>query len=236
MAKLKIITAYDDNYKQIGDLSAKSIRLYAACHGYDYEIFPLAPIDRPPAWQKVKLVKDELAKGEHEFVMWVDADACFVRGDRDIADELDADKDFFIVKYIINERPLAKGVFWGIERPNTGVFVARRGDYCLRLLDEVWAKDKYCQHPWWEQAALMDIIGYRVELTNDVNANNFDNPWTEKIKWLPLEWNSWDRWKPECIGEVFDPVIIHYPGRPQDFRIEHMSKLEFRASLGRRKT
>ena len=75
---------------------------------------------------------------------------------------------------------------------------------------------KYISHPWWENAAVLDLLGYRFELTGNVADNTLEEQILEKVDWLPLEWNSLP-----CLGrmenvaysaEVFEPIIVHYAG------------------------
>jgi len=72
------------------------------------------------------------------------------------------------------------------EVPNCGVWFVRAG---LRpTLVRLWGMDRYLDHPWWEQAGMLDLLGYRhtvrpVELAAPTELYR-------RTHWLGLEWNS----------------------------------------------
>ena len=216
MSKIKVITAYDQQFASVGDIAAKSIAVYAAANGLDHEILPVPAIDRPPAWGKIAIIADQFAKCDADFLLWVDADACFVRTDRNIAEVVKDGKDLYLVSHQIQKARPRPGIVVYVERPNTGVFLIRKSDWSQRFLNSVWQMTKYISHPWWENAAVLDLLGYRFELTGNVADNTLEEAILEKVDWLPLEWNSLP-----CLGrmenvaysaEVLEPIIVHYAG------------------------
>ena len=40
---------------------------------------------RPQSWNKIKLLQEEIKKGENEFIMWIDADAFFYKDAKKIS-------------------------------------------------------------------------------------------------------------------------------------------------------
>ena len=65
--KIKIISAYNEGFKNIGEFSAISIKKYANKFKYDYQIYKIPNnFDRPLAWYKIKLLR-ELIKNEKYF-------------------------------------------------------------------------------------------------------------------------------------------------------------------------
>jgi hypothetical protein len=45
--------------------------------------------------------------------------------------------------------------------PNCGVWVL--GQQMIPTLTEIYDAGRYLNHPWWEQAAILERMGYRVE-------------------------------------------------------------------------
>jgi len=225
MPRLNIITAFDAAFAAVGDIAARSIGQYAAAIGQDFQVLPIPKGDRPAAWGKIAALYHALGQGDHEMVMWVDADACFVRADRDILDEIDPGKDLHLVMHRVTVGAAGHpGLYLAADRPNTGVMVLKKSDWTFRLLDAVWNKTEFLDHPLWENAAVMDLLGYRVELTGNL-ADNVPQPeWTDRLGVLPLEWNSCPTPKAGHCCETFDPIILHCVGLPFSERVAIMTE------------
>lgn len=228
--RLKILSAYDDSFREMGEISETSIRLYSAIQNADFEVRRNVQIGRPPAWAKIRYLIEEIRKGSYEFLLWIDADACFVRGDLDILNCVRPDKELFVVNHRVNKGMLKNfpGVFAYYDRPNTGVILVRSSAWCLEFLERIWAKEEYINHPWWENAAFMDLIGYWQELGQEVRLNEPDQSALSKIGWLPIEWNSVPtQVNGELAGIAQNPVIMHFAGMPNDARTREMKRLIF---------
>jgi hypothetical protein len=78
--------------------------------------------------------------------------------------------------------------------PNTDVWLVRRP--MVPVLERVWSMTQYLHHGWWEQAALMDLMGYQVGppaklmVQRELYVNTFP---------LHASWNVhlWDRPQPD---------------------------------------
>ena len=228
--RLQIITAYDERFQEIGAIAEKSIRIYAGVHDADYHIYHDIPAERPPAWAKIKYLIEEVQRGIHEFILWIDADACFVRGDVDILSQINHDKEICVVNHRVPHSRIVEwpGAYVYRERPNTGVMLVRSSDWSLAFLRKIWDKTEYIDHPFWEQAAFHDLVGYWGEITLGSRQNEPNLATLAKIQWLPGEWNS----VPTLIdGEpsapAQNPIIVHFAGMPNEARRIEMNKLLF---------
>lgn len=229
MANLKIITSYDSGFSYIGDVCAKSIRAYAKHYGYDYEILPMPESDRPPSWSKINLIGEALR--DHDFVMWVDADAFFASTSRNILDEVEPGKDLYMVSHLLpipHLAPVTHGVCLAVERPNAGIMLVRKSPWLFSLFATLWSMTQYINHPWWETAALSDLLGLRFELTGKLDNNVPSAEWQEKIKWLPLGWNSIANPRTRQALETYAPMIIHCAGMNKAERIQFIKESVFR--------
>jgi hypothetical protein len=207
-------------YVDILAVSSLTFEAYAARHGYDLVLStePIAP-ERPPAWQKIALVRRLL--DSYEEVLWVDADAIFLDISQDVADLVRPGKDLYLVEQVW-EGGRARSA-------NTGVFLIRATDWSRSFLDRVWAAEQWVDHPWWENAAVLDLLGYAVppDLSPPYKARTSDLE--ERVELLPAEWNS-----TEGEAAVAAPRIRHRGRRasPQALRDELVEDLlEFRRGL-----
>ncbi len=197
---------------------------------FDAERFQAS--DRAPAWSKITAIQNALDRGADP-VVWIDADALIVRQDADITAQLDPAKDIFM---------------WMSRTEmfiNTGILVVRNNPWSRWLLDQVWNSKLSPEHPWWEQAAFLHIIGFRATLgRGDPDAPNDEI--LAHFGRLHPRWNSLltDR-------RIKQPAIRHYAGAPygslvalirrdstlrfgRDFLMPAIAKAEFKAGFGRR--
>ena len=82
------------------------------------------------------------------------------------------------------------------------------------LLQAVWEKTEYMNHAWWEQAASMDLLGYKMELTGDVNSNKRNEAFFAHTGALPSYMNCIPASNHMHGSETMAPVIIHLAGVP----------------------
>jgi hypothetical protein len=228
-SRLKIITAFDRAFDQIGELAAKSIAQYAAARGYDYEIFRDVKVGRPPAWAKIHYLMAELRAGKYDHVLWIDADACFARLDRDILAEAPADADIAMVNHLCLRSTLADypGMFVVCERPNTGVMLVKATDWSLEFLEKVWAQEDCINGQWWEQSAFHKLMGYHYEITNGAEKNRPVDEVLRHIGWLDCAWNCVPTPANGISGvpvaiNAFNPVIVHFAGMKNERRLKEM--------------
>jgi hypothetical protein len=131
-------------------VSEPTFRAYAERHGYELITSTAAHPDRPPAWAKVPLIRSTL--DDYDLVLWIDADAVIVDAAEDIAGALAPAAQLGLVQHRRDAELI----------PNTGVMVWRSGEFARSLLDRMWGATQYLDHPWWENAALLDALGYAV--------------------------------------------------------------------------
>jgi galactosyl transferase GMA12/MNN10 family len=156
------------------ELSLPRFAEYADRHGYELHVRPPRLVIRPPSWLKVAALLDAL--NHHEEALWIDADVVIVDGELDLADEVPEHDLQALVRHRTPDG----------EVPNAGVWFVRQA--MRPVLVRIWRMDRYLDHPWWEQAALLDLLGYRhrrrpVELAEPTELYR-------RTHWLGLEWNS----------------------------------------------
>ena len=197
-------------HEQFLHATAPTLHAYAARHGWSAVISTehLAP-DRPPAWSKLRLVQQLLA--EYEFVLWVDADAIVVDIDRNILDEVDLGADIWFARHPQERNPEATVL-------NSGIFLARSSPFTIDLLSEIWAAERFIEHNWWENAALLDLLGYSLE---PPYLQLRRTPWNEGIGDLSLDWNSVPGY---CESE--HPALNHHARSDHDDFCRRLADLQ----------
>src|SRR5215211_7403610 len=169
-------------YVDLLAISSITFEAYAALHGYDLRLSTqLLDQGRPPAWSKIALVRQLLE--DYEEVLWVDADAIFLDISKDIAELMRPDKDLYLVEHLYAENETWRSA-------NSGVFLVRSTDWARDFLERVWASEQFIDHAWWENAAVLDLLGY--ELPPDLTPPRKPPgaPLPPEVQLIGLEWNS----------------------------------------------
>ena len=100
--KIKLVTSYDKNFEEIGDKTSKTLKNYADKFNYTFEKINHMNIERPYAWNKIQILLNEIKNSDFDYILWIDADAYFNRYDIDIADEIEENKDIYLVKHYLS--------------------------------------------------------------------------------------------------------------------------------------
>ena len=160
--------------------SAPSMVAYARRHDWSV-VLTSEPLngERPPSWGKLQLIRELMST--YEYVFWVDADAIIVDLDRDLLAEIDtAVSDIWFARHPQDRDP-------GATELNAGVFAVHSTDWSRRLLTEVWNAEQFIDHNWWENAALLDLLGYSLD---PPFAKVRESHWESRVGVLDLAWNS----------------------------------------------
>jgi hypothetical protein len=143
---------------------------------------------------------------QYDEVFWVDADAAFVDISKDNGDLVRPGKDLYLVEHSWDE---------GERRSaNFGVFLIRSTDWSKKLLDDVWAAEEYINHRWWENAALLTMLGYELPADGSRPRKVRQTELETKVEFIGLEWNS----DSNTIGMVAEEPRIHHHGRRPNLR------------------
>ena len=183
-------------HAELLEVSGATFAPFAARHGYDLCLRgEVLARDRPASWSKVQLVRALLRV--YEVVLWIDADAAIVDGSVDVLDSLDPGSLMALVAHNTNEGddPI----------PNAGVWLLRRDWKTQRFLARVWRSTGYLHHKWWENAAILELLGY--ELDPKVRLVR-PAPMYFRTTFLGTEWNSIP------LDSSPAPRICHFPAEP----------------------
>lgn len=214
MQKICAATSYTRNIEKIGTFSALSLKEYTRKFGYDLHIdSDLVAVDRVASWQKIPLIRELFHEG-YDFVFWMDADAIFMRYNQDLQELIEPGKDLYMVSHPVPDHFIGQK-----DTPNAGVMLLRNCEWTLGLLQAMWDFEEYIRHPWSENAALLDLMGYYYPL--EKGENHLNQEILEHVKFIGLEWNSFPHIRSCCASR---PIIKHYAGLTNEFRLKNMSR------------
>lgn len=185
------------------DVTGPALGRYAERFGYEFvEVRHRLDPSRPASWDKVVLLRALVR--EFDTVLWVDADAAVLDAAPAIEDALQPKRFMHVV-----EHRLAGG-----RVPNAGVMAFRGGRVSRAFLDRVWSSRRFVQHKWWENAAILHLLGYR---DRDGLRPVVPSAWRMGLGVLDTAWNSIP------ADPSPRPYIVHVPGVPLDERLRVLS-------------
>jgi hypothetical protein len=174
-------------HEELLDIALPSFREFADRHGYDLIIGHVGDTARPASWMKIPILKDVLG-ARYDEALFIGAD-CVIT---DPTDDLDVPDGYW--QAMVNHRN-ANG-----EIPNCDVWYLRHE--MRPLLGQIWAMTEYVEHGWWEQAAVLSLMGYAVGTIP--NLHQKPTELYDKTYFLDDGWNV-HRW---CIAPDH-PRIMH---------------------------
>jgi hypothetical protein len=175
-------------YRSMLSRSALSFERYAERWGWEVVLSTEDLSDgRPAPWGKVPLLRSLL--DAYEWVLWLDADVVIVDQAADISTEIREGKDLYLTEHKWLDQYTA----------NSGVMLIHASDWSRAFLDEVWAREEYADHPWWENAAVLDLLGYGLDPARLVRPTK----WLRDTRVIDPRWNSVE------IDRAERPAFIH---------------------------
>ncbi|MGE7903199.1 hypothetical protein ACQKNS_02160 [Peribacillus sp. NPDC094092] len=194
--------------EKLFELMEPTVKLYTKLHKMDYylKVFP-TPLDstRPAPWGKIIIIKKLL--NFYKTVIWIDSDALIYNPTIDIRGDINTNYPMQLVTHN-NINPIF---------PNTGVWVVQKDSRSNDLLDAIWQQTHTINSAWWEQHALIELIGYRNPFLGEPKYEG-TTKYSDWVGTLDLKWNSRHGDSSE------NPVIFHFPGFPYEQRLELMQK------------
>ncbi len=166
-------------HRELLALTAPTLVAYGRRHDWDV-VVSCEPLygERPPSWGKLVLLRELLRT--YELVFWIDADAIIVDIERDVLSEIDPAHDVWLARHPQQRREDETVL-------NAGIILARRSPFTERLFDAMWNAEQFIDHNWWENAALLDLLGYSLD---PPFGRVRETEWEERIGPLDLAWNS----------------------------------------------
>ena len=170
-----IITASEGNeFSAIREITWPRLAAYASKHGMEFFSDDMArSSSRPSSWKKLISIAHALSR--YETAIWVDADVYVLNFTDDIMAGVPADCWQAMVRHRTNEGDV----------PNAGVWVVRRP--MLPYLMAAAMRDDCVNHPWWEQAAIHNMMGFVFRDGQNVHVS--ETILFQKTHWLDESFN-----------------------------------------------
>jgi hypothetical protein len=156
----KILTSFGfDTHFELLNLSLRTFYVYANRHQYDLFVpsknfFSHHVQQKPFSWWKIELIQRLFEI--YDKILWIDADVIICKFHKDIMDELNEESDMGMVVHDTSDGKV----------PNCGVWVLDKK--CLNWLNHLWQYDDLPQsHYWWEQAAVLKMLGIDLYSTSN---------------------------------------------------------------------
>lgn len=199
--KTLVITGYfGAEHGKMAEYTAPLMLRYANRYGAAFECRHLSG-PRPPSWLKVPAIYNAL--DSFDAVLWLDADVVIADSTSSIFDEVDvAAKAHALV-----EHKTECGLV-----PNCGVWLVTK--LMRPWLQEIWSEGRNTNHPWWEQASILEKMGYEVSGASAAPGDR--TSLLDATAFLGQEWNHHPRDERRC--EINAAKFIHvtqYKNRQQ---------------------
>lgn len=175
--KRAIVTSHEgEEFRSIAAITMPLIAAYAQRHGVAHiEIEPPQFINRPSSWKKLVAICEGFVDSDE--VLWIDSDVVVVDGSDNIFDAVPAGAAHAMVRHFTNEGDV----------PNAGVWLLRRP--MLSVLASVAMVDAVVHHRWWEQAAILALMGFTE--ADGLCTHTLATPLYADTAWLDESWNVW---------------------------------------------
>jgi hypothetical protein len=203
MGMKALVTFGVGRYAPLLDISRPLFRQYAERHGYEYIELVNVPATRPLSWMKLEPLARALET--YDAVLWLGADVVIVDGSEDIGSQVAPDAWQGMVAHHVSEGEVPNCDVWYLHPP------------MAPILKQAWEMTGFINHPWWEQAAIMHLMGYDlgklpIKCTTPTDLYRHTH-------FLPLAWNSH-----ESSDRAAEPRFVHATYGPVDWRLDVMRR------------
>ena len=177
--KVALLTFATGKYNSLLKLSSPLMKIYAELWGFSYfELKESLDLKRPISWSKLLAIENLLQK--YEVVIYLDVDVMILKMDENILEDFDKRYDFAWRVSSIS----------GKLSPNAGVMLFRSSVATKSLLRCAYEQTDLIYDGWWEQAALIRVLGYSDPRPSSVEKLANAPLVTVRERKLMPKWNS----------------------------------------------
>ena len=206
-----IVTYAEGAHEELLEVALPTYKRFADLHGYVLHVGKKL-VSNPPAWNKVPLLLDALTS--YDEVVWFDCDMLVV----------DPSEDF---PALIKLHAMVRHFEDNSEVPNSGVWRLQRSHRELNskdLLNLMLQLEVFRDHGWYEQAALLTLMGYAIPPEGshfpDTKCKNVrQTRWYNSCQFMRLCWNSHPGYRAD------HPRIVHCSYDNMPLRLDVMRAL-----------
>lgn len=212
MKKYALVTLACGGHRELHDLTGPMFANYARKWNMDYlPILELLDQSRPASWSKLVGIRPLLESYSH--VIYIDADALILRSDRFIVQVVPTNFEFAWAKTGFKQKYI----------PNAGVMLFRKSEPTFKLLDLAYQQTDLIYDAWWEQAALLRILGYEDPREPKEVKQKLNRQVEIHEEFLPEKWNMTVN-----SQDIVSPHIRHFAGSPLTIKKILILELIFR--------
>jgi hypothetical protein len=200
---------YDKNIEEYGNISRKINQIYCDKNNYDL-IFSnnrLLP-DRHPSWECIPLLLNTLNENKYDYIIWIDADACF---------NLKSRKNIENIIYKYKNKDIIFSGDYNNNIINAGIIILKNSNiskqFCLNIINSKNNKEcyKHFNKSDWEQSCIIELYNKNIDNIKNVSVI-----------------------MPYKILQIFphlhkkhnkNSIILHYAGTDKKKRIEELNKI-----------
>jgi hypothetical protein len=194
MLKRVIASVCIGEHITLQEMAISRLNLYAKIHGYDVSICKDSlDLNRPPAWSKLLHIRNLMHV--YDEIFWIDADALILDLSRDIKEVVERETDLAWVYHEYDNQ----------RHPNSGVMYMKTNSKTQNLIVTAIEQRDLDLHPWWDQAALMRVLG-KDSVVWPIGPGLLVNHLEIHEQALPVTWNS------IRLNAVENPRIRHFAG------------------------
>lgn len=203
-----IVTYAAGAHEELLDVGLPTYEEFARRHGYEL-IVGKKMTDLPPAWNKIPLLLEALT--HYDEVVWFDCDLVVVDPSEDFP-PLRAESVHSLVRHFEHHSEVPNSGVWRVTKP------------IVPLLHDMMKLEVFTHHGWWEQTALLTLMGYSVP----PQESRFDQfkcrcvyptRWYRDCMFMRLCWNSHPNYRAD------HPRIVHCSYSSMTERLEVMRVL-----------
>jgi hypothetical protein len=186
------------------EVSVAGFYKYAQLHNYDVflpneNFFSDETKQRPCSWWKIELI--EKLFQTYDRILWIDADVVICKYNQDIFDDFSIDSH---VGMVVHEVPI------GLV-PNCGIWLLDKK--CLSWFHKLWPLNNLPRSDgWWEQDAMLHLLGI------DSGSNDIKMPDTFDIPWTKLDY-------------LWNPHVHDHRGIPKETKFFHATMFQDRLAI-----
>jgi hypothetical protein len=209
--KVAVCMWYDDAISEYADIARTINQKYCDKHGFDlvFSNTRNSP-DRHPSWECMSLLRDVLHTRKYDYVMWIDADACFNF------------KSTYSIEAMIEENA-NKDIIFSADDPesgipiNAGVILLKTTDYAIDFCNQIIDSEdiQECREKYntllWEQ-----------DCVNHLYAQDMNNI---KEKSVIIPFKQFQIFPSRVNNQIGNALILHYAGDGPDVRKRELSRI-----------
>ena len=171
MTKIAVCQAWDSNYQSLADLTwTQNKKIYCDHWGYPYHV-KTDGFKYVVSYEKIKLMLDVMNEHpEYDWLYWAGTDTIITNFYIKLEEFIDEDYHIIMAK--------------DVNDINADSFLLKNSKESREYFEYIWAQvEKYNDHYWWEQQAMIDSMDKYGHLFKIVPQKTFNSMLYKELYW-----------------------------------------------------